>query len=89
MSEKTIGIIVVVVLIVLIVIYGIWLYVSSRNKTGFFKEHKPELGSGLYQVIPEDRYVPMTEEIRLKKEDMIQKALEKARSQRLLARTEK
>ena len=83
MANKTIGIVIIVFLILILIAYGVWVYISYRNKTGFFAPFKPTLGPGLIPVLPDSAVVPLTPEVQAKKMALINAAKAIAASKRL------
>ena len=79
-QSKVPFVIVIVILVLFLIGYAIWLYVTSRNQTGFFKPYTPILAEGLYYPVPPEQanqvLTPTQADIRAK---LIQAALEKAR----------
>lgn len=78
-------IIIGIVLIVALIGYGIWLYISYRNKTGFFRPFTPTLSNGLTTPVPAAQAnQPLTPEVKAKRDAMIQRALDKLQNLRAL-----
>lgn len=77
-SSKTGGIVIIVILLIVLIGFGIWIYVSSKNKTGFFAPYDPAPNSttGLIQSVPSSRFEPLTAEEKAKKDAMIAIALQ-------------
>jgi hypothetical protein len=67
-------VIIVIVLILALIGYGVWLVISSRNKTGFFKDYTPNLGPGLIPVVPFTQLQPLTDAAKATRAKLISNA---------------
>lgn len=75
---------IVVGVLVLIALIGwiVYLYISHKNQTGLFAPFTPTLAAGLVQPVPNSRYVPLTPEQIIKRDQLIQAALDKIQTMR-------
>lgn len=77
---KTPYIIITVLMFIALVVYGVWIYSTSRSRTGFFAPYKPTPGKGLVQPLESLNLNnrPLTDSEIKRKNNLINAALKQA-----------
>lgn len=64
-----------IILIIFLIFYGIWIYNSYQNNTGFFAPYTPVLSPGLTQPLPTSAFTQLTPEQQQNKSNLVNAAL--------------
>lgn len=75
MASNTVFVIVGIITIIILIAFGIWLYYSYKNNTGFFEPFAPTLGPDLQPSSPAGQFVPLTPDAVSKKTTMLNKTI--------------